>query len=305
MTEHNQNQDNTERNRGLVALVVVQFCFGLFPLFGKMTMESFDPRAVAGWRMLFGALILGGYAFVRLGRKAIPSWPDLLRLQVCAFLGISVNQVLYLEGLQKAPTVNAALVMCLIPVLTLVVAILFRQEKFEGRRVCGTLVAFVGLAYLIFQRGFSLDDDYLQGNLLMCANALSYSIYLVYSRPLSRRYPAYVMIGWVFILSTWQIPLFMGAAPFVPEGVTTASWQGLAFVLLFPTSLAYFLNVFALARVRASTTALFIFFQPILAAIAALIFLDELVTQATIISALIIFSGIWLVSSKRRIVRTS
>ncbi len=300
MTEPNADHNNAERNRGLVALIVVQFCFGLFPLFGKMTMESFDPRAVAGWRMLFGALILGSYAFVRLGRRAIPSWPDLLRLQLCAFLGISVNQVLYLEGLQRAPTVNAALVMCLIPVLTLVVAILFRQEKFEGRRVCGTMIAFVGLAYLIFQRGFSLNDEYLQGNLLMCANALSYSVYLVYSRPLSRRYPAYVMIGWVFLLSTWQVPLFMGDAPFVPENVTAGSWQGLTFVLLFPTSLAYFLNVFALARVRASTTAIFIFFQPILAAIAALIFLDEVVTQATMISALIIFFGIWLVSSQRK-----
>ncbi len=298
MTDDAIDKTAADRRQGIIALIVVQFCFGLFPLFGKLTLDCFDPKAVAAWRMLFGALVLGGYAFLRLGRAAIPSWPDLLRLQLCALLGISVNQVLYLEGLQKAPTVNAALVMCLIPVLTLVVAILFRQEKLERNRVIGTLIAFVGLAYLVFRRGASLDDAYLQGNLLMCANALSFSIYLVYSRPLSRRYPAYVMIGWVFVLSTWQIPIFLGDVPFIPETVTSQAWLGLTFVLLFPTSLAYFLNVFALARVRASTTALFIFSQPIIAAIAALLFLDEPLVAATVYAGLVIFAGIWLASAR-------
>ncbi|MFT7618141.1 MAG: drug/metabolite transporter (DMT)-like permease [Planctomycetota bacterium] len=300
MSEDTAEHERQQKNQGIIALVVVQICFGLFPLFGKLTMEGFDPRALAGWRMLFGALILGGYAFFRLGKRAFPTWPDLFRLQICAFLGISVNQVLYLEGLQRAPTVNAALVMCLIPVLTLIIAIMIRQEKFEKGRALGTLIAFAGLVYLVVHRGVDLDDAYLQGNLLMCANALSYSIYLVYSRPLSRRYPAYVVIGWVFILSTWQVPLFIGGAEFFPEAASTDSWLALVYVLLFPTTLAYFLNVFALARVRASTTAIFIFSQPIIAAIAALLFLDEPLTAATIFSGIAIFVGIWLASGRSK-----
>ncbi len=292
------SEEHRRRNQGIFALLVVQACFGLFPLFGKVAMSSFEPRAVAGWRMLFGALILGGVAFVRLGRGAIPAWPDLLRLQICAFLGISVNQVLYLEGLQRAPSVNAALVMCLIPVLTLGIAIVVRQERFEGARVLGTMLAFLGLAWLVFHRGLDLDDAYLQGNLLMCANALSYSIYLVYSRPLSQRYPSYVMIAWVFILSTWQVPLFMGDTPFVPADVTSKAWFGLAFILLFPTTLAYFLNAYALARVRASTTALFIFTQPLIAAVAALLFLEEGLSAATLVSAAAILGGIYLAAGR-------
>lgn len=298
MTDPITEDERQQRNQGIIALIVVQVCFGLFPLFGKLTMEGFDPRALAGWRMLFGAVVLGGYAFFKLGKKAIPAWRDLLRLQIAALLGISVNQVLYLEGLQRAPSVNAALVMCLIPVLTLIIAIVARQERFEKRRAVGTLIAFSGLAYLILHRGVSLDDAYLQGNLLMCANALSYSIYLVYSRPLTRRYPAFVVIGWVFILSTWQVPLFIGEAEFFPQGASTESWLSLGYVLLFPTTLAYFLNVFALARVRASTTAIFIFSQPIIAAIAALLFLDEPLTKATIASGITIFLGIWLASRR-------
>ena len=94
---------------GYAALVAVQLCFGLLPLFGKWAFESFDPRAVGAWRIGGGAVILGGLAFLLYGKRALPARRDLLRLQACALLGVACNQVLYLEGLQRSTSVNAGL----------------------------------------------------------------------------------------------------------------------------------------------------------------------------------------------------
>ncbi|MCB9832677.1 MAG: DMT family transporter [Planctomycetes bacterium] len=294
--------DDRARRQGIIALVVVQFCFGLFPLFGKWTMTAFEPAAVAAWRMMVGATILGLVAYLRHGRRFWPGRRDLLRLQLCAFLGISLNQVLYLKGLRMAPSVNAALIMCLIPVLTLLVALAFRQEHASPTRFLGTSLAFVGTAQLVLARGLDLDDGYLRGNLLMCANAASYSIYLVYVRPLTRRLPPFVVIAWVFILATWQIPLFLGSAPLLPEAPGWRALVGMAFVLFFPTTLAYFLNAYALARVSASTTAFFIFAQPLIAAVAAALVLREGVGWREAVAALAIFGGMKL-ALRRRAVR--
>ena len=66
--------------------------------------------------------------------------------------------------------------------------------------------------------------------------------------------------------------------------------------MVFPTTLAYLFNVFALSRVRASTTAVYIYAQPLGTAIAAWYLLDERVTPLMGLSAALLFPGIWLVS---------
>ena len=281
-----------------MALVVVQICFGLFPLFGKWAFESFEPRAVAGWRIASGALVLGLAAFWRHGRRALPSRGDLLRLQFYALLGVVLNQLLYLEGLKRTPVINAGLVMCLIPVFTLVIAIALRQERPSFSKNAGTLIAFAGTAWLALQKGPAFDAEYRLGNLLLVLNSLAYSFYLVLSKPLTRRLPPLAIIAWVFLLSSWTIPLFADGTVLRPEAAGGRAWASLAFILVFPTSLAYFLNIFALARVPASVTALYIFSQPLIVGAAGIFILGERPVLGTWLAAAAILAGIALVLRK-------
>lgn len=285
--------------RGHFALMFVQLCFGLFPLFGKWAFAAFAPTAVAGWRIGAGALVLGSVALAVHGRAFWPQRRDLLRLQVCALLGITVNQVMFLEGLQRAPSVNAGLIMVLIPVYTFLIAVLVRQERFSWRRGLGILVAFAGAAQLFWQREPDLSRPYLTGNLLLAANGLCFSVYLVASKPLALRYPPLVLIAWVFLLATWTIPLFAHDAVFVPAGAGLRAWVALVLILVFATVLGYLLNVFALRRLRASTTAVYVFAQPLIAGVAGVTLLGEGFHGGTLLAAAGILVGIWLVVKRR------
>lgn len=287
------------RREGYAALLAVQLFFGLFPLFGKLAMTTFAPRAVAGWRIAVGAVVLLALAFARHGRWAWPDRGDLLRLQVCALLGIALNQVLYLEGLQRAPSVNAALVMASIPVFVFGLAVLIGQEPLQWRRALGAALAFVGMVVLLVRKGVDLGPEYLLGNLLMLTNAASYSIYLVAVKPLALRYPPLVVIAWVFALSTWTIPLFASDVAWLPDA-PRAAWLSLGYVLVFPTILAYLLNGVALARVSASTTAFFIFLQPLIAVVASKVGLQERIDSGFYAAAALILGGLWVVLSKPR-----
>lgn len=288
------------RREGYLALVAVQVFFGLFPLFGKWAMAEFSPRAVAGWRISVGAVVLLGLAFAIYGRRAWPERGHWLRLQLCALLGIALNQVLFLEGLQRAPSVNAALVMASIPVFVFGLAVLVGQERLEWRRATGAGLAFVGMVILLVRKGVDLGPEYLLGNLLMLTNAVSYSIYLVIVKPLAMRYPPLVLIGWVFALSLWTIPLFAGQVDWAPNGAPRAAWASLGYVLVFPTILAYLLNGVALARVSASTTAFFIFLQPLIAVVASKVGLQERIDEGFWIAASLILGGLWVVLAKPR-----
>lgn len=283
------------RLQGHLALLAVQVFFGLFPLFGKVAMRTFTPRAVAGWRVLVGGAVLMGLAALIHRRAALPARRDLLRLQVCALLGIALNQVLYLEGLQRAPSVNAALIMVLIPVFVFALAVLVRQERLVKVRALGVFVAAVGASLLLLRRGPDLGPEYLTGNLLMMANAFSYSVYLIAAKPLAMRYPPLVLIAWVFALSTWTVPLFAHDASFAPPAADLDAWLSLAYILVFPTMLAYLLNTLALARVSASTTAFYIFLQPFIAAVAGWLGLGEDLDFGFAMAASCVLAGLWCV----------
>ena len=281
--------------QGHLALLGVQLCFGLFPIFGKLAMRHFDPRAVAVWRFLVGSAALLALATARYGRATLPRPGDLPRLVACALLGVAINMVAFLEGLERSTTVNAACLMPVIPVYTLFIAVLIGQERFDLRRCAGITLALAGTLIVILQKGPELDARHLQGNLLFVLNTASYALYLVLAKPLLARYPPLVLTAWVFALSLWTIPFFGADAALVPPEATAASWLSLGYILVFATLFAYLLNAFALSVVSASTTATYILLQPLITAGAGVLVLGETVEPRTWLAATAILAGVWLV----------
>jgi drug/metabolite transporter (DMT)-like permease len=285
---------------GHVALAVVQVAFGLFPVFGTLVFRpgGISPLALGAWRIVGGSVVLGGLAFALLGRRALPAAADLPRFVACALLGVVINQGLFLLGLARSTPVNAALVMALIPVFTFVIAAAVRQERFSGLRAFGVGIALAGLLPLLFTDGFHSLGRYGFGNLLMAANAVSYSCYLVLTKPLTRRYPPLMIIAWTYLLAVVALPVLVTGQRMFPAADAREAWWGLAYVVAFPTILAYLLNVFALARLRASTTAVYVYAQPLITGVAAWFVFHERPTPAMGVAALTLFVGIWLVSRR-------
>lgn len=290
-----------ERARGHLALVVTQVCFGLFPLFGLTAMREFEPFAVAAWRMGFGGVVLMAIAVAVHRRRVWVGWRELPRFLLLSFLGVMLNQALFVQGLSRSTSTNAGLVMCLIPVFTFILAAVFRMEVLQPVRVFGVLLSLAGGVVWFRAEDPQLVDQYLVGNLLMATNALSYAGYLVLSKPVALRHPPLVILGWVYFLSLVCLPFFLSEVSLVPDGVSTRGWLSLAAVLAFPTFLGYLLNLFALERLRASTAAIYIYLQPLIAATAGAVLLGERLTPAVGAAAGLIFVGIWLVARRPRV----
>lgn len=282
------------RSRAYLALAGVQLFFGLFPVFGKLAFEAFSPQAVGAWRIAAGALVLGLVAALVHGRKLVPPRADLPLVALASFLGIALNMVLYLEGLARTNATTATLLMGLIPVFTFVVALLAGQERFSPVRACGVVLALLGATALRWAESegrFAIDW---LGLLLLAGNALSYSIYFVLTRPLARRHPPLCVIAWMFAFSLPAAAWLAGRVELAPPADAT-QWWSLAFILAFPTVLAYLFNVYALSRVSASTTAVGIYAQPFVAALAGWWLLGDQPTRGMLVAGVLVFLGLALV----------
>jgi len=158
---------------------------------------------------------------------------------------------------------------------------------------------------LVAARGASIGgSDPALGIALILANTFCYAGYLVYSRRVLVELPPAVFLFWVYLLSLPAAPFLAWGHDLVPSATDPAAvargWWGLALLLVGPTFLAYLLSAFALARVPASVTAIYIYLQPLIAAVGGAVILRETPAPELFVPAVLVFTGIALVTIKRR-----
>jgi drug/metabolite transporter (DMT)-like permease len=114
-----------------------------------------------------------------LGRTLPTSARLLGRLAMLAVFGVVVNQLCFVEGLARTTATHSALINTTIPVWTLAIAVLARQERVAPRKIAALGLATIGVALVI--RPASGTAASIAGDLLTLVNALSYSLFLVLS----------------------------------------------------------------------------------------------------------------------------
>lgn len=281
----------------LVALLIVQVLFGLLPVAGAAALKTLTPAAMIGVRTLAATPLLFAWAAhshrdLRIGRA------DVLRLAGLAFLGVSVNQLLFAEGVRRAGPVHAAVLVVCIPALTLLVAVLLRLERATVPRVVGIGIAVLGMAGVVRIERLDVSSDSAIGDLCLLGNALAYAIYLVLVRRVVARVPASTVTAWVFLFGA------LGALPWTLPGMIATDWSGVGwgtwaivgFIILGPTCGAYALNAYALRTVDASLVAVFIALQPFIGALAAWTLLGAEITLRTVLSGLLLVAGVLVAS---------
>ncbi len=287
-----------------LALAWAQAGFALFPIFGKLALATIPPLVLAALRVTSAALLLESIRRIAGPGETLQA-PDRKWVLLYALLGVSFNQVLFILGLSLTTAINTTILTATIPVFTLAVAVLLGREAMTLRAVAGVVLACAGALVLLNAESFDWQSRYLRGNLLLLANGLSYSLYLVLSRPILARYRVLTIVSGVF--SYGAVPIAFFALPaltrFAPSRVTPVSWASLVGVVAFCTVLPYLLNSWALARTEASRVAFYIFLQPVIASALAIWILNETLTLRTVGAALLIFAGLGVSILKRPLPR--
>ena len=81
---------------------------------------------------------------------------------------------------------------------------------------------------------------------------------------------------------------------------TPAIWLAIAYVLLCTTFLAYLFNAYALSVVNPSVVSIYIYLQPVLATLIAVLSAKDHLDWVKTLSALLIFTGVYLVGRRKK-----
>lgn len=284
------------------ALIAVQVMFGCSAVIGKIALQAFPAFSIVGFRVGGGALAFG--VLLSLKEKFWLDKPShYFHFALCSLFGVVLNQILFFSGLALTTATNTSLLAITIPVFALIVGAILKTDRLTARKIAGVLLASGGVIYLIDPAKASFTSGTTLGNILVILNCLSYAIYIVISKKLIVYYGALKSIAWIFLLATIvNVPIgavSMQSVNFAE--VSTAAWLALAGVVIFPTIFAYYLNVWALTKVEPSIVAIYTYLQPLIGFLFAIFFLGEQFTTRVLTAAILIFSGLYLVTLRRKI----
>jgi len=284
-----------------LALIAVQILFATWPVVGKIALRTLPAVSLVGFRVAGAALMLLFLARAsgRLRKIERADWPLLI---VSSALGLILNQWLFVTGLSLTTAINSTLISTTIPISTLLVGIILGTDRASWRRILGILIAAAGVLFLIGRGRSGFSAATRTGDLLIVANSLCYGAYIAVSKDLVKRYNALTVITWIFIVgSIATIPAGVVSFTAVPlRSIPAGVWLAVAYVIVMPTAVAYFLNAWALARVPPSTVAVYIYLQPLFAFVLAPLVLGESLGARAILSSLMIFAGVIVVTRRRR-----
>jgi drug/metabolite transporter (DMT)-like permease len=221
------------------------------------------------------------------------NWIGWQLLAVSGFL--AADLMLWSWSLTRTSVANATLLSNLTPLFTCLGGWIFWQKSFQKKLLLGMAIAVGGMG-LIGLNDLQVGAVKLQGDAIALLAAISFSIYLLMLERLQNRLSTTRIVFWcsaIAALLTFPIVAFTHG-PWFPT-----SWQGWSSIV----SLAFFcqilgqaLLVFSLNHLPAEFVAIFLLFDPILAALGGWICFSETLNGLTLFAFAVVSLGIYLAS---------
>ena len=289
------------RTIALIALSITALIYGVTFTIAKEVMPlyikpyGFILLRVSGATAIFWFLGL----FVK-AKKIEKS--DYKNIFFAAFFGVGLNMLTFFKGLSLTTPISASVMMVTSPILVLIFSSILLKEKLITKKIIGVVIGLIGAVILIVY-GNNSDgsaSNRVLGNLLVFINAASYGLYLVIVKKLVVKYNPIVFVKWLYLFGL----LFV--TPFGLEELVQVQWHVMptsiylkaGFVVLFTTCVTYVFNLFALTKLKPTTVSVFIYLQPVIASIYALIVGSDSLNMIKISATLLIFFGVYLVTKQ-------
>jgi len=281
----------------LVALFVVQIIYASGVIVGKFLLPVVPAPVIVTLRMIVASLVFFIAHRVIKGRvpRSVADWG---RFAVLGVLGGAGNQLLILMGLTRTTAINAAILIPMIPIFTVIFGWLLMGDRPSRFKWLGVAVAALGTIYLIGPDRVSLAPDVALGNVLVLTGMAFNALAFLLSKQMLQRYSP-VTVAFCLTLTglIGVLPLGLGAADSVrPEFLDSRLLLWLAYMIVFPTTVTYFLNLWSLRRLSPTLVTSFIYLQPLFTtAVAPLVLQGEQLTLRIALAGAAIFLGVAIV----------
>ena len=289
----------SKRNLALIGATLVSLIYGVTFTIAKDVMPAYIDAYGFILLRVGGSVLLFWLVWLFMPKEKI-ALTDFPRIIAAAFFGVAFNMLTFFKGLSLTSPISAAVIMVSTPMIVLTLSAIIMKERMQKRKVFGIVLGLVGTAFLIlYGKSIGNATHAELGNFLVLVNAISYGFYLIIVKKLMDKYNAFTFVKWIYLFG------FIMVLPFGWSQFQSVNWAlvpmdicwKIGFVVVFSTFLTYLLNLLSMKELKPTTVAVFIYLQPLFATIFAISLGKDELSLVKIGSAVLIFGGVYLVTS--------
>lgn len=228
---------------------------------------------------------------------------DRLTILKCGLFGMGINIAAFISGLDYSTPINSSILIIITPIFVVILSYFIFNNKINSSKIIGIFLGFIGAMILIINADMtsSIGRNIPLGNFLFIINSISYAYYLIIVKPMAEKYDLITLFKWLFLIGLiFNFPL--GINQFI-----LVEWTNLPlydailpmlYVVICTTFMTYFLNGYALTRLKSSEVAVFVYLQPVIGVAYAIHSKSDVLSATIIVASILIFTGLYLTTKK-------
>ena len=282
---------------GLIAGLAAASIWGGMYVVSKVVLEVIPPFALLTTRLVLGAITLG--IVIAFRKKYTLTRKQIIQSFLVGVVGYGISLGFQFVGTKLSTASNGSLVTSATPAFVLLFAPFLLAERTTPRRIIALLISTLGVVAVIDPRNAELSPTLFWGNLSLLAAALTWALYSVLVRKVTRGAD---LLASSAIMLTGGIPssLLFGLLEWKTQDfgeITLGIIGGILFLGIISTAIAMFLWNYAFAELPATIASLTFFAQPVVGTILGVLLLGETISALFIFGAGLIGLGLIIANS--------
>ncbi|WP_428740258.1 EamA family transporter [Tenacibaculum sp.] len=287
----------------ITAFIAIYIIWGSTYLLNKIVVTEVSPLLLAAIRFsISGALIILIAKFLKVPVKITKK--QLLNSAIAGFLFLVYGNGMFVWALKYVDSGFGALLAATQPLFVLLLLRLIDGKKMQKQSIIGVILGVIGMYLLVSQNEITTSKDMLIGIFMIFSCILSWSYGSVFV--------AKAILPKNFFVSTGYQMLIAGSFLFAGSFLLNETWsspiswslkaQGsMVLLIAFGSIVAFTAFNYLLKEVSAEKVSTSAYVNPVVALFLGWYFLDETLTAQSIVASIVLLSGVYFITSRKRI----
>ncbi len=280
-----------------LALIMAGSLWGTGFFFGKIALREMGVGDLVFYRFLFACTVL---LPVVIPRHKMVRRRDVATFVIAGIIGVPVQFLLQFQGLAQTTVSHASVVVGTLPVMIAVAASWFAHERLERRDWLALASSTAGVMLIVLgARHEAAAGATVAGDLLVVLSMISAVAWILLSQRLVRRYSAVVATAYVYFIGFVALAGWVfSRAGLPPTHLSWKAWGAVAAMGVLCTATTTLLWNWALHKVPASRSGIFLNLEPLVGALLGIAVLGDPFGWPIVAGGALILTGAAYFSSK-------
>jgi drug/metabolite transporter (DMT)-like permease len=296
---------NISRKTTLIILsfFAIYVIWGSTYLLNKIAVTELPPFFVSSIRFTSAGLLIFVIAkFLKLSLKITRK--QFINCAIAGFLFLVYGNGVFIWALRYVDSGFAALEASTQPLFVLLLMRLIDGKKIQSKSVIGIILGIIGMYLLVSQKSLITNEESLLGMFMILTCVLSWSYASVFVSKADLPSNFFVSTGYQMLIAGFLLvltSLFFNETWVSPVNWSSPVQWSLILLIVFGGIVAFTAFNYLLKNVSTEKVSTSAYVNPVIAIVLGWYILDESLSIQTIIAAVILLTGVYFITSKRKI----